>query len=185
MRTLILTFLIYSAVSRPILAESSSPPIATNVYSLQDLLTDETGSSHRLNKWAGCQVLLTMAYTTCTRTCPMTVRLLKEIEKQISPSRQCTAVIIVSLDPRGDTPENISEFKSRYGITSPDWHYLRASAKTTSELSKFLGVDQFYLSEHLAHKLKIWWLAPGGELKRVFDWENRKVNKAAPSKEQG
>lgn len=175
MKTMLMAFILRMAFFEPkAIGQAIDPKSEDNkIYTEKINLFDETGKAYHLDSWAGSNVLLTMAYTNCNKTCPMTVHTMQDIERRLTKEGKSAEFLIVSLDPTGDTTERIQAFRREHQILGSRWHYLKTSPDETKILASKLGIDPFSLDEHIVHKFKIWALRPNGSTAKVLDWQDR------------
>ena len=86
--------------------------------------------------------LLSFFFTNCPDICPMTMWDLIELqelmrEKGITDDRYI--VLSVTLDPEYDTDERISQYKELFGISSPNWLFLRGSLEDTKKFTQYFN----------------------------------------------
>lgn len=86
--------------------------------------------------------LVTFYFTNCPDICPTTMWDLKELqqllrEKGISDDRYI--VLSITLDSEYDTDERIIQYKEMFGISSPNWLFLRGSMEETKEFTQYFN----------------------------------------------
>jgi protein SCO1/2 len=119
--------------------DSQAPPLE---------LVDQRGRTRSLSDLRGRVVILTFAYGHCETVCPLTVREVvraARIAADVAP-----AVVVVTLDPRRDTPKRLRHQAVRWGLepngfvlggspaqverTLDDWSVARDRNSKTGEL---------------------------------------------------
>ena len=117
--------------------------------------TDDAGRSVRLSDFRGEIVVLSMFYEGCANTCPLTLfrmqALAQAFEKRGLPGR----FVLVTLDPRHDTPERLSSYRARHRLNPERWVLLRGEDEQTLALSRALGMHRIDDSSHIIHIGKI------------------------------
>lgn len=115
--------------------------------------TDETGAPVRFEAWRGTPIIVSMMFTDCTSACPMTIEKLRHATEALARDKRAATFVLVTLDPRNDTPEQLRRFKASRGLP-PAWHLLRGDETDTRELADLL---QIHLVEnaHLFHETRI------------------------------
>ena len=86
-------------------------------------LHDEHGHLLTLTSENGRVVLLTFMYSRCREICPLEGRMLAAAERRIGSSTRAV-LLVVSVDPEGDTPTTIRRFIRRSGLAGSRWHWL-------------------------------------------------------------
>jgi protein SCO1/2 len=151
--------------------ETSNPPtradaVADRSHSLFAqpwIWTDERGVPVQLSRWGGTLLVVTLVYTSCTTTCPLTVDKLLRLGDSFRRQGRPATFVLVTLDPSNDTPEQLRRFKATRGLPA-DWHLLRGNDQQTRELAGLLGVRIMNESSHIIHDGRIVFLDPQGRL---------------------
>ena len=125
--------------------------------------TDERGAPVQLSRWGGTLLVVTLVYTSCTTTCPLTVDKLLRLGDSFRRQGRPATFVLVTLDPSNDTPEQLRRFKATRGLPA-DWHLLRGNDQQTRELAGLLGVRIMNESSHIIHDGRIVFLDPQGRL---------------------
>lgn len=86
-------------------------------------LRDEHGHVRSLKDERGRVVLLTFMYSGCREICPIEGRMLAAAERRVGSSTRAL-LLVVSVDPGGDTPTTIRRFIRRAGLAGSRWHWL-------------------------------------------------------------
>ncbi|MYM72336.1 SCO family protein [Duganella sp. FT134W] len=81
---------------------------ATSLYQLATPLTDAAGRRFTLGELAGQPLLVTMFYGACHSACPVVIETLKRTIGALGPDGQRLQVLLVSLDPKRDTPGSLA-----------------------------------------------------------------------------
>lgn len=107
--------------------------------------TDTDGNLVRLNDYAGTPLLISLIFTSCYHTCPVTTRYLG---KTVDIAREALGedsfrVVTVGFDAPNDTPETMRVFAREQGINVPGWDFLSGSKETIARLIDDLGFVHF------------------------------------------
>jgi cytochrome oxidase Cu insertion factor (SCO1/SenC/PrrC family) len=129
-------------------APARRPPPSLHAYPW--VWTDERGRAVRFSGWRGQPLVVTVAFTSCRETCPRTIRALRDLHARFQRERRAARFVIVTLDPRNDTPERLRQFKQTERLPEA-WHLLVGSPSATQALSELLGVHVVDLEAHLMH----------------------------------
>jgi protein SCO1 len=85
----------------------------------------------------GRPVVLTFIYTTCTTVCPLTSRVLSELQGKLGAARDSVHLMSISIDPEQDTPARLREYAQGYGA-GPEWqHYTGTLASSVAAQRAF------------------------------------------------
>ena len=91
------------------------------------ILPDQSGRPVSLASLRGDNVMLVFLSSRCTLACAREVRSLRIALRLLPPSARPT-LVVVSLDPRHDTPESTRAAAARWGLAAAaDWHWLLGS----------------------------------------------------------
>ena len=145
-----------------------------SIYRAPMVWQDETGARLVLSRWKGKSVIITMWYTTCSSRCPITLQKLKEIQKRFDERLQKAEFVLVTLDPRQDTPQALEGFRKSCRLTASNWHFLRGSEADTRKLASLLGFGKYQnMGDGILHTLRISRVNEAGEVARTLDWRHR------------
>ena len=124
---------------------------------------DEQGDAVTIGTWRGTPMVLTMFYRACDVRCPSTIRKLRHMESLFATKQVRVSFVLVTLDPRNDTPDRLRDFKAAEGM-GDGWHLLQGDRETTREVARLLAVRPAYDDAHIEHDVRIGILNSRGEL---------------------
>ncbi len=103
------------------------------------IFTDSTGKTISTTDFRGKPLVISLIYTSCYHTCPMTTRHLARVVQiaRDALGADSFAVATIGFDTPHDTPEAMRYFANKQGVDS--WHFLSADAETLKALIKDLG----------------------------------------------
>lgn len=80
---------------------------------------DQHGADFGAEQLAGRWNLLFFGFTNCPDICPLTLALLAQVEKRLAdlPEAQRPQIILVSADPKRDTPERLTTYLNSFSPT--------------------------------------------------------------------
>lgn len=118
-----------------------TPLPGLSVYQLDTPWRDAAGGERTLASLRGHPVLVLLFYGTCESVCPVLVRDLQRIDEGI-PEAQRAGLrhLMVSFDPKVDTPERLAEYAKTHGLDLERWALLHGSPDQVRELAAVLGV---------------------------------------------
>lgn len=96
----------------PLAGAVLTPPIQAFDFRLPD----QRGQTVALSDFRGKAVALTFLYTHCPDVCPLIADNMGQAYRQLGNTARRVALVAVSVDPRGDTPEAIQEFLKVHGV---------------------------------------------------------------------
>jgi len=93
-----------------------------------------------LGDYRGRPVALAFLYTRCPDVCPLIAARLGQALERLGEDAERTAVLVVSVDPEGDTPEAARTFMQAHGLTGEGRHYLLGDAAALAPVWLAYGV---------------------------------------------
>jgi protein SCO1/2 len=141
-------------------APASSPVSATaphdgstSLFAQAWVWRDENGAEVRFDSWRGAPIVVTMIFTSCTSTCPLTIEKLRRVTDTFAHEGREATFVLVTLDPSNDTPEQLRRFKASRQLPGK-WHLLRGSDEETRGLADLLQIHVLD-DAHLFHDSRI------------------------------
>lgn len=123
---------------------SQSAPQTTlsdeSLYNLEAPFLDEEGKKVTLASLKGQPVVISMGYTSCAYACPMIIANMQQVEKELDKKKKKARFVLISFDPKKDTPKALTEYKKKRKLDS-NWTLLTAeSDKSPREVANLLGI---------------------------------------------
>jgi cytochrome oxidase Cu insertion factor (SCO1/SenC/PrrC family) len=135
--------------------ERPAPPFA---------LRDQYGAPVSLRSLRGRPVLLTFLDSQCTSECPLAGRELGSILRRL-PADKRPALVVVSVDPRGDTPAGIRHALTKWKLDGP-WtvHWLNAPTRAAlARVWKSYNVVVEPTTNDIMHSLALYLIDRNGD----------------------
>ena len=129
---------------------------------------DEEGRAVTFAQWRGSPLVVTTIYTSCSRTCPLTVAKLRTVYESFQRRGRDAQFLLVTLDPIFDTTERLREYKESRKLPG-QWHLLRGRPRETRELADLLDVHVMDMDPHILHDARIAVFDARGVLARSFE----------------
>ncbi|MDH5659375.1 MAG: SCO family protein, partial [Gammaproteobacteria bacterium] len=109
--------------------------------------TDSSGRGLKLHDLKGKPLVLSLIFTSCYQTCPMTTRHLSSVVEKAREAlgHDKFSVAILGFDSQFDSPLAMKHFAKKQGIENANWNLLSADPKTIKAFTKELGF-LFYTS---------------------------------------
>ena len=136
----------------PLISSCSSTPapdefrgtVFSDEREAQDFtLTDQFGKTRSLHQdFAGRVVVLTFLYTACPDVCPIVANHLRDISTLLEDDSSQVAIVIISVDPQGDTVESVLEYSERWQMTNR-WTYLTGDEVLLKDVWKAYYIDPY------------------------------------------
>ena len=143
---------------------------APSLWALPGLWEDDQGRQVAMSEWAGRPALLTMAYGSCRRICSTSLRLLDQAQAQADARGLDLSVIVVSLDPRVDTPAAWRQFRAERGLQRANWHFLAGTPALIQRVAGLLQMKYWVYDDHVLHDLRIAAIDASGRIVARIDW---------------
>jgi len=161
------------ALLLPLLAGAVGEPAAPRVGPLLDRLPpswrDDRGKTLQLPQLLGARVFITMAYTTCHRVCPVTMKRLEQVQRELDALGTSGEFLIVSYDPSNDDPAAWRRYRVSHHLFRENWHFLTGTPADTERLARLLGFEFWHYDEHVMHDYRIVALGDDGALRGAID----------------
>lgn len=135
-------------------------------------LTDHTGATFDQARLKDRWSLLFFGFTHCPDVCPTTLGMLAQTEKELAglPAAQRPQIVLVSVDPQRDTPEQLASYVRFF---SPSFTGVTGSQEAIDTFTRALGVpvaisalaNGDYTVDHSA---AIFLVDPNGALRALF-----------------
>ena len=116
-----------------------------SIYNLPEVWTTQNGDDIALKELKGDVLVVVMIYTSCKTACPILIKDMREIRKQVDTQIPKTAkgvkYLLVSIDPETDTPEYLKAFAKENNMDDDQWLFLRSNEEQTREFAAVLAVN--------------------------------------------
>ena len=144
-----------------------------NFYSLPYSFTNDQARTVHLSEWRGKPLILTMEYSNCRFMCTTTFSKMKAIQTAADQKNIQIDFMIISLDPKNDTPQAWQQYRISRDVDRSNWHLLTGSEATTKEFAALIGIKYWIMDEHILHDFKIVRLNAQGEIeKEITDYDD-------------
>ena len=133
-------------------AESAKPTEISDIsiYNLPETWTTQNGNDVQWKDFKGNVLVVVMIYTSCKAACPILIADMRDIRKTVDasdmPHKKKVKYILVSIDPKVDTPEHLKKFAQESGMDDDQWVFLRSDEEKTREFAAVLAVNYKQIS---------------------------------------
>ncbi len=164
------------AAKKDVKAEPKKEISDLSIYNLPSKWTNQNGKDIELKSLRGNVLVMVMIYTSCKAACPRLVADMRDIESKLDKKyKQNVKLILVSIDPKTDTPEKLKSFAIENKMNQDPWIFLRSTEENTREFAAVLAVNYKQISPiDFSHSNIISVFNPEGEL--IFQQEGLGVN---------
>ncbi|WP_231920515.1 SCO family protein [Magnetospirillum sp. XM-1] len=137
-------------------------------------LTDQDGQPVDLTQFRGKPVVISMIYTACDHTCPVTTQ---NVARAVSGTRKALGddsfqVLSIGFDTVRDTPAALKTYARQQGIDLKNWTFLAGNQATMEALSADLGFTWYVTSRGFDHIAQTTVLDKDGRIYRQVYGEN-------------
>jgi len=130
-RTLLLVLALLTALA---------PTADRSLYGLPGRWTDQSGRPFELASLRGSPVVLVLFYGTCDSVCPVVVRDTQKLEAMLPEAdRRRTRFVLVTIDPKLDTPEHLLDYARRHALDLDRWTLLNGPPEQVRVLANAIG----------------------------------------------
>lgn len=133
-------------------------------------LRDSEGRETTLAQFRGRPVLVTFLYVHCPDVCPLITANLHEALRRLGPEASRVAVLAVSVDPRGDTPQAVAHFLAAHEMTGR-MRYLLGSPAALARTWRAWGVGAQNETADpglVAHSALVYGVGASGRLLTIY-----------------
>jgi cytochrome oxidase Cu insertion factor (SCO1/SenC/PrrC family) len=109
----------------------------------------------------GKVTLITFLDSQCRQLCPLVGRALGETERAL-PSDARTTLLVVSVDPEGDTPESVRSAARRWRL-APGWRWLTGTRTQLSAVWRAYGIEVQPKTNDIVHGAAVYLVDRSGD----------------------
>src|SRR5882724_7246734 len=149
------------------LAGLSPVPVMATAAQLEQLPADwldDSGQHFHLSSLRGHVLVLTMAYASCHRVCPLTMERLQRLQRDYDSSGIEAQFVIVGYDPEADDPATWKQYRRTRHLTRSNWHFLVGSRAAVEQTARQLGFEFWHYDQHVMHDARIVYFNEHGAL---------------------
>lgn len=160
----VLPLLLFSACKENKKVSAALP--SDSIFNLSSTWKNQNGESLQLKDLQNKTLVVVMIYTSCKSACPILVSKMKNIESKISRKDiDKVSLVLISIDPKTDTPERLKEFARNNAMDTPQWIFLTSSEGSTQEFANVLSMKYKKISPiEFSHSNIISVFSPDGQL---------------------
>ncbi|MBX2985960.1 MAG: SCO family protein [Bacteroidia bacterium] len=112
-----------------------------SIFNLTSEWQNQEGEKLHLKDLQGKTLVVVMIYTHCKAACPILVSKMKKIEAKIDRKYiDNVSLVLVSIDPENDTPEQLKKFAKTNKMEAKQWIFLRSNELATQEFANVLSM---------------------------------------------
>jgi protein SCO1/2 len=169
-RSTALALCVWLLACLPAGAAGPKPLPGNSVYQLQARMLDQAGRPVQWRELRGKPRIVAMFYSNCPFMCPLIIETGKGIERTLTPAERARlGVVMVSLDPKRDTPAALSALVAKRKVDGRRWLLLQPRPQDLRAVAGLLKVRYRALADGEFNHTSAWVLldAEGRELART------------------
>ena len=118
-----------------------------SIFQLNSKWENQEGEFIKLSDLKGNTLVMVMIYTSCKTACPRLTGEMREIEKKLGNyNENKIKLVLVSIDPKVDTPETMKKYLNDNDFNGDQWLFLRSDEASTREFANVLSVKYKQIS---------------------------------------
>jgi len=125
---------------------------------------DDRGQPFDLRTLQGHAVVLTMAYATCHRVCPMTMRRLQQMQRDFDRRGASAEFLVIGYDPERDDAPAWHQYRESRHLTRSNWHFLTGTRAAVEQAARQLGFEFWKYDQHVMHDTRVLYFDERGAL---------------------
>ncbi|EKB49963.1 MULTISPECIES: SCO family protein [Cecembia] len=141
---ILLLILIFSCQEKEIIKDTINPEEVMDdlsIYQLPALWKTQDGQTIEFKDLKGKPLVVVMIYTACRTACPRLVADMRMIEEKVSGKKgKDIQYVLVSIDPKNDTPEKLKVFAKENGMEDQKWLFLQGTEDGVRDFANIMAV---------------------------------------------
>jgi cytochrome oxidase Cu insertion factor (SCO1/SenC/PrrC family) len=149
---------------------SGTTSYASKVNYLPDVtLTNQNAHAISLSSLRGRSVLVGFIHTNCKGVCQMMTANMRSIASAL-PSATAAGVtmLLITTDPAEDQPPQLLQYAKNQDLAGKGWILVTGPQDSIKRVMRLYGVKHEETDDAMMHVMKLFLLAPGGTLARVY-----------------
>ena len=116
---------------------------------------DDRDQPFDLRTLQGHAVVVTMAYATCHRVCPLTMRRLQQMQREFDRRGASAEFLVIGYDPDRDDARAWHQYRETRHLMRDNWHFLLGTRAAVEQTARQLGFEFWKYDEHVMHDTRI------------------------------
>lgn len=118
-----------------------------SIYQLPSEWKTQYGESIEFKNLKGKTLVVVMIYTSCKTACPRLVADMRMIEEKVTGKKgKDIQYVLVSIDPKNDTPEKLNAFAKENGLEDQKWLFLQGNEDDVRDFANIMAVKYKQIS---------------------------------------
>jgi cytochrome oxidase Cu insertion factor (SCO1/SenC/PrrC family) len=143
---------------------------ASKVNYLPDItLTNQNSRAISLSSLRSKPVLVGFIHTMCKGVCQMMTANMRSAGSALPPEMAAgVTMLLITTDPVEDQPPQLLQYAKNQDLTGKGWVLVTGSEDSIKRVMRLYGVKHEESDDAMMHVMKLFLLAPGGTLARVY-----------------
>ncbi|MBV8056141.1 MAG: SCO family protein [Deltaproteobacteria bacterium] len=144
---------------------------ASKVNYLPDItLTNQNSQPVSLSSLRGQPVLVGFVHTMCKGVCQMMTANMRSVASALPPAAAAAGVtmLLITTDPAEDHPPQLLQYAKNQDLAGKRWILVTGPEDSIKRVMRLYGVKHEETDDAMMHVMKLFLLAPGGVLARVY-----------------
>mgnify|MGYP001185098494 CR=1 FL=1 len=143
---------------------------ASKVNYLPDItLTNQDSRAISLSSLRSKPVLVGFIHTMCKGVCQMMTANMRSAGAALPPEMAAgVTMLLITTDPAEDQPRQLEQYAKNQDLTGKRWVLVTGSEDSIKQVMRLYGVKHEGSDDAMMHVMKLFLLAPGGTLARVY-----------------
>lgn len=114
-----------------------------SLYQLKTEWKNQNDKVVQLKDYSQKPVIISMVYTSCPHSCPMTISKIQDIENDLKKLNVTNyKIVLASFDTKKDNPKNLKKYMKKRKLDESRWEFLSQSKDShVRELATILGIN--------------------------------------------
>lgn len=118
-----------------------------SIYQLPTEWNTQYGEKIEFKNLKGKTLVVVMIYTSCKTACPRLVADMRMIEAKVTEKKgKDIKYVLVSIDPKNDTPEKLKAFAMENGLEDQKWLFLQGNEEDVRDFANIMAVKYKQIS---------------------------------------
>ncbi len=169
-RLKIFAILVVGLVVTAAFLTSGTTTCASKVNYLPNItLTNQNSRAISLSSLRSKPVLVGFIHTTCKGVCQMMTANMRSVGAALPPEMAAgVTMLLITTDPAEDQPPQLQQYAKNQELTGKGWVLVTGSADSIKRVMRLYGVKHEESDDAMMHVMKLFLLARGGTLARVY-----------------
>lgn len=117
-----------------------------SIYQLSSTWKTQDDENIQFADLKGNVLVVVMIYTSCKAACPRLVADMKAIAQKVPTSETPLKYVLISIDPKNDTPARLKSFAKENGMEDDHWLFLTGTEADVREFANVVAVKYSEIS---------------------------------------